>query len=193
MEKLEIRVVIKYFCKKGMPPMKIHKDFMETLGKESPSYSTVNKWQQSLRGPERALRMIDGLTTPKMPPMVKMSRLCTPWLCVIGGGDLRSIASEVGMHFGAVQSILTTILGMSKGSARWALRMLSDDQKRTWLDISRYLLSCYEDDPGDFIELVVTQDGFPILTHSQKWRANNESTLAHPFLRHLRGFIQQGR
>ena len=36
--------------------------------------------------------------------------------------------------------------------------MLTDDQKRTWLDISRHLLSCYEDDPSDFIEPVVTQD-----------------------------------
>ena len=29
--------------------------------------------------------------------------------------------------------------------------MLTNDQKRTWLDISRYLLSRYEDDPGDLI------------------------------------------
>ena len=43
MEKLETRVVIKYFCKKGMHPKEIHEDFMETLGKESP-YSTVKKW-----------------------------------------------------------------------------------------------------------------------------------------------------
>ena len=50
MEKLEIRVVIKYFCKKGMPLKEIHEDFMETLRKESPSYSTVKKWAQSLRG-----------------------------------------------------------------------------------------------------------------------------------------------
>ena len=34
MEKLEIRVVIKYFCKKGMSPMEIQ---------ESPSYSTAKK------------------------------------------------------------------------------------------------------------------------------------------------------
>ena len=40
MEKLEIREAIKYFCKKGIPPMEIHEDFMETLGKESPC-STV--------------------------------------------------------------------------------------------------------------------------------------------------------
>ena len=62
--------------------------------------------------------------------------------------DLRSIASEVGISFGVVQSILIDILGLSKVLARWVPRMLTDDQKRTWLDISKYLLSCYEDDLG---------------------------------------------
>ena len=42
--------------------------------------------------------------------------------------------------------MLTNILGMSMVSARWVLRMLSDD------------LSRFEDDPSDFIEQVVTQD-----------------------------------
>ena len=37
------------------------------------------------------------------------------------------------------------------------LRM-TNDQKRTWLNISRYLLSRYEDDPYDFIKRDVTQD-----------------------------------
>ena len=43
MVKLEIRAVIKYFCKKGMSPKEIHEDLMETLGKEASSYSKVNK------------------------------------------------------------------------------------------------------------------------------------------------------
>ena len=38
MEKTEIRAVIKYFCKKGMPPKEIHEDFIEALGKVSLSY-----------------------------------------------------------------------------------------------------------------------------------------------------------
>ena len=80
MEKLEIRAVIKYFCKKVIPPKEIHEHLMKTLGKESPSNSTV-----SLRGEERALRMMDGLAAPKIPPLMKMSTSCTPWLCVIGG------------------------------------------------------------------------------------------------------------
>ena len=45
-EKLEIRAVIKYFCKKGMPLKGINEDFMETLGQESSSYSTVKKNEQ---------------------------------------------------------------------------------------------------------------------------------------------------
>ena len=79
MEKLEIREVIKYFCKKEINSKEIHEDFMETLGKES--HCTVKKWAADFkRG-----RDVDGLAAPKMPPLMKMSRLCTSWLCMIGG------------------------------------------------------------------------------------------------------------
>ena len=47
---------------------------------------------------------------------------------------------------------------MSKVPARWVPRMLTDGQKRFRLDVSRYLLSRYEIDLGDFIDRVVTQD-----------------------------------
>ena len=72
--------------------------------------------------------------------------------------DLQSIASEVGIRFGAVQSILANILGMPKVSVRLVSQMLTDDQKRTGLDISRYLLSRYVDDPSNLNERVVTKD-----------------------------------
>ena len=56
--------------------------------------------------------------------------------------------------------------------------MLTDDQKRTQLNISRYLLFRYEDDSGDFIGRVVTKmrHGFTTLTHpeskmqSKQWK-----------------------
>ena len=54
MEKVKVRTVIKYLCKKGsMFPKKIPEDFMETLETESPSYSTVKKWAAELRRGER--------------------------------------------------------------------------------------------------------------------------------------------
>ena len=59
---------------------------------------------------------------------------------------------------GFINSDLNEILGMSKVMARWVTQILTNVQERTMLDISAYLLSRYEDYPGDFIERVVTQD-----------------------------------
>jgi transposase len=44
MDKVEIRAVNKFLCKKGMSHKEINADFMDTLRMESPSYSTVKKW-----------------------------------------------------------------------------------------------------------------------------------------------------
>jgi hypothetical protein len=60
MEKVEIRAVIKYLCKKGMSPKEIHEDFMDTLGKEFPSYSIVKNGLLNLRGAGRALEVMSG-------------------------------------------------------------------------------------------------------------------------------------
>ena len=49
MDKAEVRAVIEYFYKNGMPPKEIHEDFIKTLEDESPSYSTVKKWAAELR------------------------------------------------------------------------------------------------------------------------------------------------
>ena len=60
MKKLEIRAVIKNFRKKGIPPKEIHEDFMETFPKESPSYSTVEKWAAEFKRGERESIEDDG-------------------------------------------------------------------------------------------------------------------------------------
>ena len=48
----------------------------------------------------------------------------------------------MGISFGEVQALLTDILGKSKVSARWVQRMLTDDQKRCRLDISKKVQVC---------------------------------------------------
>ena len=48
MQKVEVRAVIKYFCKKGMSPKEIHDNFIKSLGDES-SYSMVKKWAAEFR------------------------------------------------------------------------------------------------------------------------------------------------
>ena len=82
-KKLEIIAVIKYSCKKGIPPKEIHEDFMEALWKESPSYSTVKKRAAEFK--RESVEDDRWFRRPKVPWLMKMSRSCTPWLCVIGG------------------------------------------------------------------------------------------------------------
>ena len=53
---------------------------------------------------------------------------------------------------------MTDILGMSKVSARRVSVMLTKDQKKSRLDISKYLLSLYDDDPEECVRRVMTQN-----------------------------------
>ena len=46
---VEVKAVIRYLRIKGISPKEIHEDFMEILGKESPSYSTEKKWVAEFR------------------------------------------------------------------------------------------------------------------------------------------------
>ena len=64
-----------------MPLKIIYEVFMETLGKESPSYRKVKQWKAEFkRG--RSLRMIDSLAAPQIPPLMIISRSCTPRLYI---------------------------------------------------------------------------------------------------------------
>ena len=53
------------------------------------------------------------------------------------------------------------------------------DQRKNQLDISRYLLSPYEDDPGDFIKRVVTQDE-TLVHHFDTESKMQNNQLKHP-------------
>ena len=72
--------------------------------------------------------------------------------------DLQRIASTSGHKFLGSANNSNGYLGYVQGLGRWVPRMLTNDQTRCRLDISKYPLSRYEDDPGDFIDRVVTQD-----------------------------------
>lgn len=157
MEKIEIRAVIKYLCLKGMSPKDIHEDFMDTLGKESPSYSTVKKWAAEFKRGRESIKDDERPGRPKEATNEETAKAVHDLVMQDRRRDLRSIAEEVGISYGSVQAILTDVYGMSKVSARWVPRQLTDDQKRARLDISRYLLSRYDDEP-DFIDRIVTQD-----------------------------------
>ena len=151
MEKLSLRIVIKYFCKKGMFLKEIHEDFMETFGKESPSYSTVKKWVAEFKRGKESVEDDGRSGRPKNATADENVKVIHT-MAMCEQRDLRSIASEMDISFGEIQSSLTDILSMSKVLAGWVPQMLTGDQKRAQLDISRELLSRLDDDPCNLIE-----------------------------------------
>ena len=112
MDKLEIRVIIKYFCKKGMPPKEIHEDFMETFGKASPSYSAVKKWAAEFKRERESVEDDGRSGCPKDATTDENIKVVHTLVMYDRRRDRQSIASEVGISFWGVQSILTNILGM---------------------------------------------------------------------------------
>ena len=82
MDKTEVRVVIKYFCKKGMSLKEIHYDFIKT----SSPYSTVKKWVAKFGrgGGGRAWRIMNHLDTLKRLLQMKMFSLCKVCSCMTG-------------------------------------------------------------------------------------------------------------
>ena len=107
----------------------IHKDFMETLEEESPSYSTVKKWAAEFKRGRESVEDDGRSGRPKDATSDENVMVMYTLVICDRRRDLRSIASEVVISFWAVQSILTDILGISKVSARWAPRKSTDDQK----------------------------------------------------------------
>ena len=85
MEKLEIRAVIKYFCKKGMPPKEIHEDFIETL------FSTVKKWATEFKREREGVEDDGRPGSPKDATADENVKVVhTPCLYVIGGDNCKA-------------------------------------------------------------------------------------------------------
>lgn len=158
MEKNEIRAVIKYLCLKKMSTKDIHSDLMETLGDSAPPYSTVARWAKefklgrtSTEDEHREGRPSTSLTAEnvkKVEDIVLADRRVT----------IRHVAEVTGISYGSVQRIFANELEMRKVSARWVPRMLTDEQKKKRVDISRANLEKFQADQEKFLSRFVTMD-----------------------------------
>ena len=97
---------------KGMPPKEIHEAFTKTLGRESPSYSAEKKWTTKFKRGRECIEADGRSGRPKDATADENVKVVLTLVLCDRRLDLQSIASEVGKSLGAVQSILTDILGM---------------------------------------------------------------------------------
>ncbi|UYV76637.1 hypothetical protein LAZ67_14001545 [Cordylochernes scorpioides] len=77
METNEIRVVIKYHCKKGISPKEIYKDMVDTLREDAPSYSTVKNGPEDEHRPGRPVESVTQENIDKIHDLVMLDRRMT--------------------------------------------------------------------------------------------------------------------
>jgi hypothetical protein len=70
---------------------------------------------------------------------------------------IHDICSVVGVSYGTCHGILSDILGVRLIAARFVPRLLTDDRKQHWLEISVDLEEHVRNDP-DFLSKVITSD-----------------------------------
>ena len=158
MDAVEYRANIKYLMKKGLTPMEIYKDLVETLGKDAPSKTTVCRWINDFRlGREtvfdlkrsgRPKTATDEETIEDVRRMVMKDRRVT----------VRHIASTLKISSERVWTIITKNLKMKKVVARWVPRLLTEDQKKARVQMARQNLALYEADEDTFLARFVTMD-----------------------------------
>jgi transposase len=149
MEKVEIRAVIKYLSKNRMSHTEIHEDFIDTIRKESPSYSTLKTWAAEFKTGRAGIKDDERPGRQKEATNYESAEAVHDLVMCDRRQDLRSIAWEVSISFGSVQAILTDVYGISKVSARWVPRLTTRGLGLTFQDIY-----C----PAMGMNLIVSQD-----------------------------------
>lgn len=158
MEKNEIRSVIKYLCMKNFTTEQVNQDLRNTLGVHALPYSTVARWcaefkrgRTSTNDDPRSGRPATSVSEEiikKVEKIVLADRRVT----------VRFVAEELKISIGSIFNIIHDHLGMRKVSARWVPRMLTDEQKRDRVRISRRCLKLIKDNPDEFLHRFVTMD-----------------------------------
>ena len=158
MDKIEYRAVIKYLFLKGNTPTQIKDELDSVYGDSAPSFTTVKFWaaefkrgRKSLGDDERSGRPKTATTDEniaKVHEMVLDDRRI----------KVREIAEVMNMSKERVCHILNQHLDMRKLSARWVPRLLTLDQKRVRMKISRALLAQFRRNKSEFWRRLITVD-----------------------------------
>jgi len=158
MDKIEYRAVIKFFVKEGLMPKKISSKFIKVYGDSSPLFSTIKKWAAEF---QRGHTSLDddpregcpkSATTPEIIEQVH-NMVLDDWRMKV-----REIAETIGISKEHVGYILHEELDIKKLCARWVLRLLTADQKRTRMKISEQCLEHFNKNKTDFVHRCITMD-----------------------------------
>ena len=152
------RALIFFFTEKRFNATETEKELKEAHNGKAPSYSTIARWSSEYKRGRRSIqdspktgRPADIGTEENITRVQKMIEK-DPRLTI------DQIGAKTKISHGTVHKILNDELGLTKISARWVPKMLSNDDKANRTEISRRNLDRMNNDPEKFFDRIVTQD-----------------------------------
>jgi histone-lysine N-methyltransferase SETMAR len=154
---VHLRSVMKFLFLQGKSAKDIHTEMSQTLGENSPSYSTVKFWVARFKTGHfnvedeprsgRPTTASDAATSQAVHDLILEDRR-------ISG---KMIAQILGISRERVTFIIHNILDMRKLSAKWVPKCLTSEQKQARVQTSTAVLAHFSDTP-DFLARLVTED-----------------------------------
>ena len=175
-----MRSVVKYLFLKGMAPSAICQEMKNTYPNKVPSLFVVQYWVRKfkcgftdVRDEVRVGRPVSTVTETfvnQIRDLVMEDRRIT----------ISQLVFETGLSRGSVGTILHDYLNMSKVSARWVPRLLTDAMKQERKRCSAVLLEYFETVPHFFDRLVTVDESWVYLYdpemkyQSKQWKFPSE-------------------
>jgi transposase len=150
MDKIEYRVVIKFFVK-GLAPNEIHSKFINVYGDSSPSFLTIKKWAAEFKHSHTSLEDDPREGRPKSATTPEIIEQVHNMVLDDRRMKVREIAETISISKECVGYILHEELDMKKLCARWVQRLLTADQKRTRMKISEQCFERFNKNKTDFV------------------------------------------
>uniref|UniRef100_H3BBU0 Mos1 transposase HTH domain-containing protein n=1 Tax=Latimeria chalumnae TaxID=7897 RepID=H3BBU0_LATCH len=141
----------------GAKAKKIHQCMVGVYGDGAPHYSTVAKWYSEFKRGHESLEDDPGLDAQQKWAPQKIAQVEA---LIMQDRRIKTDATvtKLGISHGSILKIIHDHLGMSKVSARWVPRNLSDQDWYQQMESSHELLEIFYTNQTNFLAHVVTGD-----------------------------------
>lgn len=158
MEKTEFRILIKHYFLRGKTIAQTEEKLKKYYGESAPSHYMVQEWFTDFRCGRTSTEDAPRRGRPKTATDEENVNKVHDIVLADRRLKVKEIAEMTGISYGATSDILHKELGMKKLSARWVPRLLTVDQKRNRVTISKDCLDMFKRNPKEFLRRFVTVD-----------------------------------
>jgi len=176
------RIIIKFLANEGVSATEILGRLRAQFGENTLSRTQVFDWHKKFRDGRSTVENEAHRRRPRTSVTDDHIRTVKDLIAEDRRINVREIASEVGISYGSVETIIRDHLNLSKVSARWVPRLLTDQQKQIRKEVCERHLVRHSQEGDDFLTRIVTCDETWVHHYtpeskqaSKEWRKKKEA------------------